>query len=635
MTHSLDTSRLLLAACALAIAALFVEAPAHAQFVWDGYCGGTSWWDACDEFPSTGECYRHNNWGQVVECKFANPPWPGPADAAVIGAGFVELGGGWTELGSLELSSTLSLLQGGIFVYESGFVAGVLHVNGGFLGGPGSWSVASRGELRLGGTHGGATLKGVTLTNDGSIEWTTGTIGGEGAVTLINNGLFDMQGANSFVASGVLENQGTIRKLDGGTTSVGLALDNNDAADGKGSGGGLVQVLAGTLLLYGSGTSASAWHVSGGAAIDFQNSFAYTLASGTSIVGDGVARQSLGTLAIDGEPVVSNFALVGGAIDGMGTLVVTDSLLWSGGTMGGSGITRIGRDAQATITGGVSLNARTIVNEGAAVLDCPNSLPFHNGGHIENHGLFEIVTDAIFGSTSGSPAIENFGELRKSAGDGITWLNGPVNNHGLVTLQHGKLLLYSLYTQNEGTTHLDGGTLETVTSVEILGGALTGSGEIGDIVHNGGVVAPGSAAGTIGAIAVSDGQFGANAALEQFAEGTLSIDIGGMEPGTGFDVVTVAGPATIAGHLAVDLVTEGADFDPPFGATFDVLVAESLVGEFDTMDLATTSSGHPLQVEYLADRVRIVVGPPPSPFDLDGDGVVDGSDLGTLLGQWG
>ncbi|MBM4114001.1 MAG: hypothetical protein FJ253_11645 [Phycisphaerae bacterium] len=520
----------------------------------------------------------------------------------------------------------------------------MLHLHNGQLYGPGSWTIESSGVLRLGGEFGGSELWNLHLLNDGLVEWKADSIAIGGTVSWRNNQTIEILGSDGTLGDAVIQNHGTIRKHGNRGEVWLLGALNNNATDGNGGGNGLVQVEEGSLHLLGGGESTSEWEIAAGAAVDFRStsrSPAFVLKSGTLIDGMGVARLTDGTLQIAGNPVVTNFALLNGVLDGDGLLAVTDSLLWNGGTMGGSGITLIESDAIATIAAGNALDRRTIVNEGSTIIDAPSSLPFTDGGHIENHGSLEVASGSIFGATDSAPSIVNHGTLQKSEGNGWTWLTGVLINHGVVVLDPGPLncdsgnARVSAYMQVDGSTHLQGGALDSEALIDIAGGSLTGCGKVGVAVRCAGTMAPSCGASATGVIEIIRSQAPLIGAYEQTAEGTLAIDIGGTEPGTGFDVVMVAGPATIAGHLAVDLVNEGADFDPPLGATFDILVAKSLVGAFETTDLPTTTSGQPTHVEYLADRVRIVVGPPPSPFDLDGDGVVDGSDLGTLLGQWG
>src|SRR6185503_9030792 len=91
------------------------------------------------------------------------------------------------------------------------------------------------------------------------------------------------------------------------------------------------------------------------------------------------------------------------------------------------------------------------------------------------------------------------------------------------------------YVQTSGTTDLQGGSLAPAGSgiVDIPGGTLGGDGTILANVTSSGRVAPGHSAATLNI----QGNY------TQTAAGDLRIELGGITPGTQFDVLTITGSA--------------------------------------------------------------------------------------------
>ncbi|MDZ4658737.1 MAG: hypothetical protein SH868_14270 [Bythopirellula sp.] len=92
------------------------------------------------------------------------------------------------------------------------------------------------------------------------------------------------------------------------------------------------------------------------------------------------------------------------------------------------------------------------------------------------------------------------------------------------------------------------------------------------------------------------------------------------------DRVDIAGVASLDGRLVVDLSNI---YNPALNATFDILTATSIAGEFHTVDYLNLPMGKAFHVDYLATSVRLtVVNTPFFSADFDNDGDVDSTDLG-------
>jgi hypothetical protein len=164
-----------------------------------------------------------------------------------------------------------------------------------------------------------------------------------------------------------------------------------------------------------------------------------------------------------------------------------------------------------------------------------------------------------------------------------------------------------------GRLKLADGKLDT-QFVDIDGGVLTGEGEIfagtGPIrspVRNlSGRVEPGDPVGLL----TIDGDFSNQAA------GTLAID---LAPG-GNDLLDVGRFAFLAGTLEVTLV---GGFTPSIGNMFTILMAETVSGEFDSLDLP---NDYLWDVSYENDSVILEVTGLGLAGDYNGDGKVSAAD---------
>jgi len=111
----------------------------------------------------------------------------------------------------------------------------------------------------------------------------------------------------------------------------------------------------------------------------------------------------------------------------------------------------------------------------------------------------------------------------------------------------------------------------------------------------------------------------------------LTIELGGLDAGSEFDVLTIEGVATLAGAIDVDLID---GFEPSGGDTFEILTAGDGVRGTFAVELLPDLGGLQWDVSYGANNVVLeVVSPFSADFDLDGD--VDGDDLAQWQGDYG
>ena len=128
--------------------------------------------------------------------------------------------------------------------------------------------------------------------------------------------------------------------------------------------------------------------------------------------------------------------------------------------------------------------------------------------------------------------------------------------------------------------------------------------------------------------------------FENGAGGTWLVEIGGYAPGIEYDYLSVSnGDAMLAGTLEVEVIDAGGGlFEPQIGDSFPILEAPgTVVGTFANNPVSFVPGKIYLwSVASSADSVSLHLDDiVPCPADLSGDGMVDGADLGILLGAWG
>lgn len=161
-----------------------------------------------------------------------------------------------------------------------------------------------------------------------------------------------------------------------------------------------------------------------------------------------------------------------------------------------------------------------------------------------------------------------------------------------------------------GHVHLQGGSINLGAAGAEISGQLAGWGSVaGSVSILGGATMPGAPLGRI----EIDGDFAQDAAS------TLTMEIGGLTPGSEYDQLAVTGAATLAGMLQVEIA---GDFEPVVGDRFYIVTAGSV------LDLSE-------KVVPLVPGIRLVVLTTATdvsvaatwPADSDGDLDVDIDDF--------
>lgn len=446
-------------------------------------------------------------------------------------------------------------------------------------------------------------LESRTLNNAGTATWKgTGNIGmGNGAV-FNNTGTFNAENNAKFTHTGgtpaSFNNQGNFNKRGAKpiTFFPNVAFNNT----------GTVTVEFGDLELRGGGTTTQP------GAFDARRDAEVKIAGGTytldnaAFFGEGRFHVNGGTVEVRGTVGMSRFILSSGTLTGAGTLDVFGDLGWTGGTMGGSGVTNA--DGRMFIDGywGKTLRQRTLNTRGDVTWTGPANIGMEAGAVFNNFGGFTAENNQTFvGAGPSSGSFNNFGVFTKSAGIGIeaagvgiTRFEIPFFNTGVVGARSGKIVFARGFDQKEGETTIDaGGSIGG--SLNVRGGHLRGDGShTGNIDNSGGTASPGRSPGRLNIV----GNY------TQGAAGVLEIEIAGPAPGTQFDQLNVSATATLGGTLTIAFLD---GFTPDIGDTFTFLLSGSRAGSFRQVNFPNIT-GRAFNIIYNLNNVMLeVVSPVP------------------------
>ena len=311
-----------------------------------------------------------------------------------------------------------------------------------------------------------------------------------------------------------------------------------------------------------------------------------------------VLNNSSLTINLPSPAAVAMFQESAGTLTGPGTLDVLTSLDWGGGTMAGTGITKVAAGATLSISGAAikTLNARTLSNAGTATWSA-GMLDFSNGATFLNSGSFIAQSDSTIRSISGSTSFTNKAGGTFTNNTGTTGVEVAFANAGTLVVPSGALNFVGSFTQSAGTTHVMGGTLTASSILNFAGGELAGTGTvIGNVSNTGAKVRPGDNGAGVLTIAGN---------YTQGSGGMLNVEIGGTTPGTQHDQLSISGTATLGGTLAVTLIN---NFPPATGNVFNVVVAGTRSGTFSnvTGEGLLTANYTPTQAQLINNATTFI-----------------------------
>ena len=369
--------------------------------------------------------------------------------------------------------------------------------------------------------------------------------------------------------------------------------------------------------------------------VGFQGFGSLTVETGGAVENDG--RGAIGVSAgAEGDAVVSgagsvwdvnNELLVGWS--GLGLLTVLDGGVVNSDT--GIIAQGIGSVGDAVVSGaGAQWNNANDLSVGSLG---QGLLLVTEGGKVTAvNGLVATSTDASGSAFVGdlSPGVESTTTAVWELSDSL-YVGGPsfgaAGPGDLTVGANGEVRVANeTVVWSTGELQLEGGVLKTgeldistAGAFRFTGGTLTADAVTGDLLNEGGTVAPGASPGPM-TIAGDYTQLGA-------AE--LQIELGGLTPDAEHDQLIVDG-ATLDLAGTLELV-HLAGFDVRVGDLFDVITfTGTRNGTFDAVN-ARSEEGLRVEVGVIYGAgvvtVEVISITPPLPGDYNGDGAVDAADF--------
>jgi hypothetical protein len=440
-------------------------------------------------------------------------------------------------------------------VSQSSFTnTGTITVNG-----AASRLIVSGGAFNQAGTLSGAGslgLSGITATI------TQNAVGGVSSVSIIGStitspdtltSLSNIQ--NSTVNADVVNNRGGTNSLDiGGNSTVNGTLTN--AA-------GATLNVAGNVTLGGNVTNASGASLNVDGGLTLAQSFTNNGTITVGVIGD----------PNEGGVTVAGFLTAGQDLINNGTIVlVNGDITVTGGTLTNApgGTINVGDGITDNGTGTRTLHA-ALVNQGTLTVREEGDFT----GDVTNSGTVHLLSGDLT-VIPGDPAAPTFANTGTVTVDSLRFLfveGGDFANSGTVSLTNfGSVVVTGNYQQTAGATQLQSGLLNA-NLVDLEGGVLAGTGVINANVLNNAEVDVGQP-GSPGVLTVV-GDY------TQTSGGVLVIEIGGLNPGTGFDQLNITGQATLDGVLTVHLIN---GFQLNGGDSFVIMTFGSGTGTFATIN---------------------------------------------------
>jgi hypothetical protein len=560
----------------------------------------------------------------------------------------MEVSGGSRYSGAALTNSSTIFALGGVAVFESDFVqtsTGVIDLAlGAGVRFEGNADFDDADDIQYNGINNEIIIAGSTFNSDNA--WTLpATNGGglffdpgEGNTSVLTGGTLTIN--NSIVVeSGEAEFDTIVNQSTDQSTVIPIgssAVFNRDSTLGR------LSVTIGTLdvdddaTLTVNGTaniSSSTVFLGTGETLDFAGGADLRAVTLDAFGGDLIFR---GTSNINNA--TSRDIGSGGTLQSFGTTDVVDVSAIQ--LTGGDSLLAIRAGTTNLTEGGGVLNwdgtigtANTTVAEGAtlninvASIDTTND--DKHDGTIDLAGTLNVEVDSgqwevgnllrLLGGTLGGDRVRVSGLMDSSAA-----FQSTINTDVVV--------------ENGGKISVDGfgSTLSQLGSHTLTLGSASGSVDEIDVVNNA-VFNTGTGTTTInktGTLNINTGgTFNADGDLNLIG-GTLAVELDEPVDGT-FGPITVAQEAAISGDAALDL-TVGSGFNAAFGASYTIIDAESVVGQFATVNGVTGHAGlannEGLAVIYGPDAVIVR---PTLLGDANLDGVVGSDDFNLLAFNFG
>ncbi|MBN2296420.1 MAG: autotransporter-associated beta strand repeat-containing protein [Pirellulales bacterium] len=397
-----------------------------------------------------------------------------------------------------------------------------------------------------------------------------------------------------------------------------------------------------------------------------------------SMSGDAPIDLGTGTLTVgaDDSPSTTYSGVISGSGSlvktGSGTLVLTGSSYVGGMTITASdGTLEIGdansytgfsTDGTLEITAPTArmvLHSKGFIDLGpltsleGGTLAAPNGVSLGIGDNVVLSGSVEAKIAAGYASIIDADDTLTIGDTNAYDGftsDGVLYVNDntvTINDKNeavlgsLTEIGYGRLA-GTLAAPNGllvefGKNIVGYGTVDTPNDAAkplMNNGTIVGNSGSEQITLNGYVKGVGTFSDVVFAGTYSPGLSPADVMVSDIAftdASTLNMELGGMNPGSEYDVLHATGSIDLDGTLEMSLIN---GFTPSIGNTFTIMTFDSVSGEFDTYQNMLLGNGLFLEPTFTPSTMVLIVK-----HAIDGDANVDGtvdvSDLGILATNYG
>ncbi|MCP4569194.1 MAG: hypothetical protein GY841_16590, partial [FCB group bacterium] len=179
----------------------------------------------------------------------------------------------------------------------------------------------------------------------------------------------------------------------------------------------------------------------------------------------------MGTAA--GDVVTISRLNLASTLDGPADLVITDTINWNGGTIGGSGVLSIPDTVVLNITTTSTLTGRTLENAGT-VNWMNGNFTVADGALINNQvgAVFDMQTNGNFSVSGTVPPFNNEGTLIYSSALYQLYIALPINNVGTFEIQNATVEMNGDLTTT-GTVNIGDGATLRLNSSSVLDNTVT------------------------------------------------------------------------------------------------------------------------------------------------------------------
>ena len=476
--------------------------------------------------------------------------------------------------------------------------------------------------------HGSGTFFGVPLTNQATInaDNTSAMLSISGTPTTTNTATLEASGGGTLELAAVTNNTGgTIEALNGSTVILSTGFSGSGGTFST-SGTGIIQSqngqLDGTVNVP---TNTGAIEVNG-----------FDLFTKGTIANNGVISIPNGCMIMNAPTTLTGTGTLTmgttGCIFGAGLAFTNASTIEGAGTIGDSNpmpITNTGTILANTpgATLFVTPNTTGFTNTGALVVNAGSTLDitgtFNNlkkgvltGGTYSVSGVLDMQNSIV---TAGAPiTLSGTGQIF-DAFHGVSALASLATNSGkgLLTVQSGQSLTTAgnftnkaklivgagstftaggSFTEAGGTATVDG-TLAAPTGVTIKTGTVEGQGTLAAVVTSSAILVAGDTTTKPGLLKITG-------SYTQNATGSLDVDITGSTVGTQYSQLAVSNGASLNGKLNIK---RKSTFVPAIGATFTIVTASAVSGQFATVTGTAINAAEHFAVNYSANAVTLTV----------------------------